>query len=113
MPEYHRYGIHVMASQNGLGELILGDSHEYGDSVDPFDKESIDDLILKYLRRFLNLDRIPIAGRWHGVYAKHPKESFLIRRPAEGVLAVNAVGGAGMTLSFGLAEEAIRPFLEV
>ncbi|QVL30079.1 TIGR03364 family FAD-dependent oxidoreductase [Telmatocola sphagniphila] len=111
LPEYHHYGIHVMASQNGLGELVLGDSHEYGDSIEPFNKELIDELIIKYLKKFLNLDPIIIASRWHGVYAKHPTEAYLIRNPAPGVTAVNMVGGAGMTLSFGLAERAVKALL--
>src|SRR5262249_3404057 len=52
LPEYGRYGIHVLVSQNGRGELILGDSHEYGDKVEPFDKQEIDDLVLRYLATF-------------------------------------------------------------
>ncbi len=107
-PAYERYGIHVMASQNGAGELVLGDSHEYGDDVEPFDKDEIDRLILDYLRTFLDYPELRVAARWHGVYAKHPTEPFLVLRPGPQVTAVVGVGGAGMTLSFGLAEQVVR-----
>jgi FAD dependent oxidoreductase TIGR03364 len=107
-PEYERYGIHVMASQNGLGELVLGDSHEYGDAIEPFDKERIDALILDYLRTFLDVPDLTVAARWHGVYAKHPTEAYLVRHPAPEVTVTTGVGGAGMTLAFGVAEVATR-----
>ena len=94
-----------MASQNGLGEVIIGDSHEYGLLVDPFDKTEIDRLILEYLQTFLAVPELRIAQRWHGVYAKHPDRADFIAEPAPGVKIVNGVGGAGMTTSFGLAEE--------
>jgi FAD dependent oxidoreductase TIGR03364 len=107
-PEYKRFGIHVMASQNGAGELVLGDSHEYGDAVEPFDKAEIDRLILDYLSTFLAIPVVPVAARWHGVYVKHPTEAYRVLRPAAGVTAVVGLGGAGMTLSFGLAEQVVR-----
>ena len=52
MKEYIDWGIHVMVSQNGKGELTIGDSHEYGLTHDPFDKEFINRMILDYLRKF-------------------------------------------------------------
>lgn len=107
MPDYARFGIHVMAAQNGRGEVVLGDSHEYGDAIEPFDKAEIDELILTYLNRFVNLPDLRIAARWHGVYVKHPTESYLIAEPRPGMKVVNGVGGAGMTLSFGLAEQVV------
>lgn len=108
LPAFDRYGIHVMAAQNGRGEVILGDSHEYDDAIEPFDKSEIDDLILGYLSTFLKPPGLRITSRWHGIYVKHPTEPFLVRTPDDGVTAVNGVGGAGMTLSFGLAEQVVN-----
>jgi D-hydroxyproline dehydrogenase subunit beta len=110
-PEFDRYGIHVMAAQNGRGEVVIGDSHEYDDAIEPFDKEVIDDLILSYLRTFLELPGLSIAARWHGTYVKHATEPVVTVRPAPNVVAVTGVGGAGMTLSFGVAEETVGQVL--
>ena len=104
-PEFDQWGIHVMASQNGLGEIVIGDSHEYGWVIDPFDKPAIDQLILDYLQTFLAVPALHIAQRWHGIYAKHPDQADFIADPAPGVKIVNGISGAGMTTAFGLAEE--------
>ena len=105
-PEYQRYGIHLLVSQNGAGELSLGDSHEYGREVDPFDKEHINQLILQYIQTFLLAPSFAIQERWHGVYPKLTNgETDLVLRPEQGVTILNGLGGAGMTLSFGLARD--------
>jgi FAD dependent oxidoreductase TIGR03364 len=104
LPEYVRYGIHVMASQNQLGEVVIGDSHEYAQDVTPFDKTRIDELIVAYLRKMVRLPDPTVAGRWHGYYAKHPTEPFVSIGPQPGCHIMTAPGGAGMTLSFGTAE---------
>jgi FAD dependent oxidoreductase TIGR03364 len=110
-PWYDRYGIHVMVTQNSDGELILGDSHEYDAMVNPFDKTEIDDMILGYLDTFLNAPSLRIAARWHGVYAKQPGQHAVVLEPVAGVTVVTGTGGAGMTLSFGLAEQVVRKAL--
>lgn len=107
-PWFDAYGIHVLVSQNDSGELALGDSHEYGDSIEPFDKTEIDALVLGYLGTFLDAPGLKIASRWHGVYARHPEELAVIVQPHPGVTVITGVGGAGMTLSFGLAEQVVR-----
>jgi D-hydroxyproline dehydrogenase subunit beta len=105
MPEFVRQGIHVMAAQNFLGEVVIGDSHEYDDAIDPFDKPSIDALILEHLRGMVRLPDESIAARWHGIYAKHPSKLIYTAEPQPGAKVMTAPGGAGMTLSFGFAEE--------
>src|SRR5262249_35296786 len=111
LPEYGRYGIHVLVSQNGAGELTLGDSHVYGAEISPFDDPIIDELVLAYLRTFLVVPDLAIAARWHGVYVKHPTAPYVVTDLGPAVRAVTGVGGAGMTLAFGLAERVVSDWL--
>jgi FAD dependent oxidoreductase TIGR03364 len=104
-PHFPRWGIHVMMSQNYLGELIIGDSHEYGLNPDPFDQDLINQYILNHLKGFAQVPDLTIAQTWHGVYPKLPGKTELVLQLENGVTIINALSGAGMTLSFGLAEE--------
>ena len=105
MPEYVKYGIHVMAAQNHLGEVLIGDSHQYDADISPFDDPHIDDLILSYLWKLVRLPDRTVRRRWHGVYAKHPAQVQFTAEPQTGCHILASPGGAGMTLAFGLADE--------
>jgi FAD dependent oxidoreductase TIGR03364 len=108
MSEYLRWGIHVMVSQNGKGELTIGDSHEYGMVHDPFDKEFINTMILDYLKQFAQFKDWTVGESWNGVYPKLTNgDTDLFTSPEPYVYIVNGLGGAGMTLSFGFAEELV------
>ena len=37
------HGIHVLLSQNNFGELIIGDTHHYGLTMEPFDREDLNE----------------------------------------------------------------------
>ncbi len=107
-PWFSQWGIHVMMSQNGLGELITGDSHEYGWVHDPFLQEEINQYIMDYLMKMVKVPKMEISGRWYGIYSKIPGKSELVLQPEENVWVVTGLSGAGMTLSWGLAEELYR-----
>ncbi|HYG17944.1 MAG TPA: TIGR03364 family FAD-dependent oxidoreductase [Ohtaekwangia sp.] len=107
-PAYQENGVHVLVAQNQNGELIIGDSHEYGNTVEPFDRESIYETILSYLKTFTNFRNLKIIERWNGVYPSNAGRTCLVIQPEKGVTLVNGLGGAGMTLSFGLAEDVIE-----
>jgi FAD dependent oxidoreductase TIGR03364 len=109
MDFYLDWGIHVMASQNGLGEITVGDSHEYGRSFDPFDKSIINKRVMDYLQQFTRFKTYEVLQSWHGIYAKMTNgETEIFLSPETGVYILNGLGGAGMTLSFGLAEECVE-----
>jgi FAD dependent oxidoreductase TIGR03364 len=103
-----KWGIHVMVSQSGDGELILGDSHEYSREVSVFDRAEINRLIHDYARSYLRVPTLEIAEQWHGVYAKHPTMTYLRQNPLPGVYTLTVTAGIGMTLSFALAEETFQ-----
>lgn len=111
-PEQVARGIHVLVAQHEEGHLVIGDSHEYGDAVEPFDQPHIDDLILSYLGSFLAIDELEVIERWHGVYVRHPQRPYSIATPEADVTALVGLGGHGMTLAFGLAEELVTARVE-
>lgn len=109
LPEYLKYGIHVMVSQNDKGELTVGDSHEYALDFEPFDNQFINDLVLKYLKKFMHIDDWTLQQSWNGIYPKMTNGATdLFLKVEPGVYIINGIGGNGMTLSFGFAEEAVE-----
>ncbi|MFA5246077.1 MAG: TIGR03364 family FAD-dependent oxidoreductase [Pedobacter sp.] len=109
LPEYLKWGIHVMVSQNMQGELTIGDSHEYALEFDPFDKNYINQLILGYLKNLVNIDQWKLIETWNGIYPKMTNGKTELHLEAEkDVHIINGIGGNGMTLSFGFAEEIIN-----
>jgi len=109
LPEYLQLGIHVMIDQNNLNEFIIGDSHEYGNSFLPFNKVYVNQLILEYLKSFININDLELVETWQGIYPKMLNGATeLTLSPTDNVHIINGLGGAGMTLSFGLAEEYVN-----
>ncbi|UPT68205.1 MAG: TIGR03364 family FAD-dependent oxidoreductase [Sphingobacteriales bacterium JAD_PAG50586_3] len=106
-PELEQYGIHILAVENNKNEILLGDSHEYSNhDFDPGNSAAINHIILNWAEKYLNLSEVKIKETWDGVYVKNMGGEIYSRlKPTDNSRIVNAVGGQGMTISFGLAEE--------
>jgi FAD dependent oxidoreductase TIGR03364 len=112
-PELDRFGIHVMVSQAASGELTIGDSHEYARAVNVFDNTAINRLIFDFARDQLCVPTLEIAEQWHGVYAKHPSQTWLCLAPADGIRIITFTSGIGITMCFGVAEQTLLEMGEI
>lgn len=99
------YGIHLIAVQSADGSLVVGDSHDYAPTPDPFSIEAWDAEIIRQYEAVLG-PAPRIVERWTGTYASAAGHS-IVRQPAPGVTLVVVTSGTGASTSFALAEDVI------
>ncbi len=99
------HGIHLIVAQGGDGSLIVGDSHHYATTPDPFASDEIEALILAELAAVLG-GCPPVLERWTGTYASADRHS-LVETVMDGVRLVTVTSGTGASTAFALAEEVI------
>ncbi|KQS90493.1 MULTISPECIES: TIGR03364 family FAD-dependent oxidoreductase [unclassified Rhizobium] len=101
-------GIHLIVTQSADGSLVVGDSHHYAATPDPFASDAIDDLILAEFDRVLDMPGPSIAERWLGTYASAPDRWRFTDRPSDSVRIVVVTAGCGASTAFGIGEETIN-----
>ncbi len=109
-PELLAAGVNHMLTQRPDGDLVVGDTHHYARTPDPFDplgSERLDELLLAETRALLDVGEVTVVHRWQGIYASAPEVEFLRAKVAPGVLAVSVTSGIGMTCAFGLASDVL------
>lgn len=104
-PDHLANGIHLIVAQGADGSLIVGDSHHYAPTPDPFASDAVDRLILAEFRAVFGA-LPPVLERWTGTYASAAGHS-VVATPAAGVRLVVVTSGTGASTSFALAEEVI------
>jgi FAD dependent oxidoreductase TIGR03364 len=109
-PELVDIVANVMFTQRPDGTLIVGDSHRYAVTHDPFLAEPTADILLDAVARILGVARLHVIERWQGVYAFSSQQPFLIAEPVPGVTVAIVTSGVGMTISLGLAERTFSTF---
>jgi FAD dependent oxidoreductase TIGR03364 len=101
------HGVHLIAVQSADGSLIVGDSHHYGETVDPFAPSEVDELILGELDAVLDLGRRTVSERWTGTYASASDRLMLVDRPSDSVRIVIITSGTGASTAFAIGEEVV------
>ena len=104
-PEHLKNGVHLIAVQSGDGSLVVGDSHHYAATPDPFACEAVDGLILDEFETVFGRKAPRVLERWTGTYASAPDRTVVIDTPAPGVRLVMVTTGAGASTGFALGEE--------
>ena len=116
---YHlQHGVHILFKQAADGAVIIGDSHEYasvaGRGNISFDADNeLNCFILSQAQRIFDLQDWRIARTWQGYYCQSPSEPVFNRVIDDHIHLVTAIGGKGMTGSFGYAREHVQQVLSL
>jgi FAD dependent oxidoreductase TIGR03364 len=105
--EHIKQGVHLIVVQSADGSLVVGDSHHYAATPDPFSQEEIDVLILEEYSAALGIRPPPVVERWTGTYASAPDRPVLIDAPEPAVRVAIVTCGAGASTGFAIGEELV------
>ena len=106
-PQWLAHGIHLIVVQGADGSLVVGDSHHYATTPDPFAPAVVEDLIMEEAGRMLQLENPRVIERWTGIYPSAPDRTAFIDTPEDGVRLLVVSSGTGMSTAFALGEETI------
>ena len=104
-------GVHLIVVQSADGSLVVGDSHHYAPTPDPFSHDVVDRLILEEFAAVFGRTPTPVVERWTGTYASAAGLDVLIDAPMAGVRLVMVATGAGASIGFALGEEVVSELL--
>jgi FAD dependent oxidoreductase TIGR03364 len=106
-PDALENGVHLIVAQSADGSLVVGDSHHYGQTLDPFGLEDVDDLIVKELATLLGGRQPAVQARWTGTYASASDMPAFIDTPQDNVRLVMITSGTGASTGFAIGEETV------
>ncbi len=110
--EHLQHGVHLIVVQSADGTLVVGDSHHYAATPDPFSHEAVDALILEEFTAALGIKPPPAIERWIGTYASAADRPVLIDAPEPSVRVAIVTCGAGASTGFAIGEEVIASLFE-
>jgi FAD dependent oxidoreductase TIGR03364 len=111
-PEHLRHGVHLIVVQSADGTLVVGDSHHYATTPDPFNADAVDALILEEFHSALGIAPPPVLERWSGTYASAADRAVLFDAPHPNVRVIIVTCGAGASTGFAIGEEVVSSLLD-
>lgn len=102
--EHLAHGVHLIVTQSADGSLVVGDSHHYGNTTEPFAQARTEELILQEMQDVLGLPNYEVIERWVGYYPSGAQDA-LIHRISKSAHVVSVTSGTGMSTSFAIAQE--------
>jgi FAD dependent oxidoreductase TIGR03364 len=105
--EHLKHGVHLIVVQSADGSLIVGDSHHYAATPDPFADARVDELILEEFAAATGRRAPAVLERWTGTYASATERTMFIDAPSPAVRLVMVTSGSGASTGFALGEEVI------
>jgi FAD dependent oxidoreductase TIGR03364 len=106
--EHVAAGVHLIAVQSADGTLVVGDTHVYGHTLDPFSNALRDELVLDEFSAVFSGLAYDVSERWIGTYASLDDRLVLIDTPLPDVRLVVVTSGTGASTAFAIGEETIR-----
>ena len=110
--DHLKHGIHLIVVQSADGSLVVGDSHHYAATPDPFSHEDVDALILEEFSAALGIKPPPTIERWTGTYASATDRPVLIDTPEPSVRIAIVTCGAGASTGFAIGEEVVASLFD-
>lgn len=105
-PAHLAGGVHLIVVRSADGSLVVGDTHVYGDTMDPFSDTALDQRVLEEFEAVFPGVGYDVTERWIGTYAS-ASDLVLIDRPEDDICLVMVTSGTGASTSFAIAEEVI------
>ena len=110
--EHIANGVHLIVARSADNSLIVGNSHHYAATPDPFAPTAVDDLILDEYAQVFAGDAPPVTERWTGTYASAKDRLILVDKPSAALRIVVVTSGTGASVSFALAEEVVADLFD-
>lgn len=110
-PGHLEHGVHLIVVQGADGSLVVGDSHHYAPTPDPFGRAEVDALILKEFEAALGIPPPSVTERWIGTYASASDKAAFIDAPDAAVRLAMVTSGAGASTGFAMGEEVVASLL--
>lgn len=114
----HQNGVHILFKQKENGNIIIGDSHHYANIADRSKlgyelDQALNDFMLSEALKIFSLPGVKVVKSWAGFYSQMKDKPYFYKEVDENIHIITAIGGKGMTASFGFTEHLLETKINI